>query len=133
MEFINKFLIIIFLRRKFIIFMESNSSNSDDKNKVYIDKKAERNFRKFKEGDQIIHLYGIDNNILGIYQFAEKMDFEMFEATMPANIKINGIILIYNENVYEDFDSVICEEIGKLSKLTSPVLIANKIYAFVMK
>lgn len=101
--------------------------------KVYIDKKAEQNFRKFKEGDHIIFLYGIRDNIIGIWD-SHPLDLEKFELTLPSNMKINGMILIYNDNVYEDFDSLIQTELENLKiHKQSSHLIADKIYAFVMK
>jgi hypothetical protein len=101
--------------------------------KVYIDKKAEQNFRKYKEGDHIIFLYGIRDNILGLWD-SHPLELDKFELTLPTNMKINGMILIYNDNVYEDFDSLIQTELENLKSLKQiSHLIADKIYAFLMK
>jgi hypothetical protein len=110
--------------------MESSS-------KVFIDKRVEQTFRKFKESDHIIYLYGIDNNILGTW-ITDKEDnysLENFVLSLPSGFKINGVIMIYNENVYEDFDSLALTEIEALKNVDEMYkhLISENIYAFVMK
>ena len=101
--------------------------------KVFIDQKAELNFRKFKEGDHIIFLYGINENIVGLWD-SHPINLEKFELTLPSNFQINGMILIYNDNVYEDFDSVIQTELEDLKAIRkNSNLISDRLFTFVMK
>lgn len=109
----------------------------ESSNKVFIDKRVEQTFRKFKESDHIIYLYGIDNLILGTWLTDLECNYslENFMLSLPSGLKINGIIMIYNENVYEDFDQLTQTKIEGLKNVDENFkhLISGKIYAFVMK
>jgi hypothetical protein len=81
--------------------------------KVYIDKRVERVFRTYKEGNHALFLYGIDNVILGTWN-NNNSDFSEFNNILPSGLKIIGVILIA-ETSYEDFDAMLSNEIGKLN------------------
>jgi hypothetical protein len=84
-----------------------------------VDSLLEKNMRLFKQNDQTLYLYGIDEYCLGIWKNTTLNENEehLITSILPAGIKINGCIFIYNENVYEDFDSLIESEIEKLKDL----------------
>lgn len=84
-----------------------------------IDSLLEKDIRLYKQNDQTLYLYGIDEYCLGIWKnsiLSEKEE-DLMTSILPVGIKINGCIFIYNENVYEDFDSLIEAEIEKLKAL----------------
>jgi hypothetical protein len=81
-------------------------------NNLFIDKRVERIFRNYKEGNHILYLYGLGNIILGIWK---NTDFADFNNILPSGLKINGIIIIA-ETSYEDFDSMLTEELPKLAE-----------------
>jgi hypothetical protein len=111
--------------------MESQNTNS---NKIYIDKRVEQTFRKFKERDHIIYLYGLANNIFGTWICnQDHLDLKNFLLSLPSGTKINGILQIYNDNVYEDFDSVLASQVQKLKSMKEKYLVSDKLYGLVMK
>lgn len=99
---------------------------------VYISKKCDKLFRSFTEGDNFIALYGIQNHIIGGWKTEDFLSFEKPEKALPTNIKINGFALIYNDNVYEDFDAIIQEKLEKI-KSSSYNIFENSMFVFVMK
>jgi len=99
---------------------------------VFLSKKCDKLFRKFTEGDNIIALYGIQNNIIGGWKTEDFTSFEKFSKFLPENLKVNGFALIYNDNVYEDFDAIIQEKLEKIKNSLSNVFESN-IYVFVSK
>jgi hypothetical protein len=92
-------------------------------------KTAENYIRTFTEGDNIVTLYGLKNNILGAFN-QQTTNFENFSNTLPENMQINGFGFIYNENVYEDFESLIDEQ---MEKLKNSSLVSDTLFCFVCK
>lgn len=84
---------------------------------VYLTKSCEGLFRKQTDGDNMIILYGIDNNILGGWKSEDFESFGEISMNLPSNLKINGFAFIYNDNVYEDFDSLIQINLEKIKNL----------------
>ncbi len=84
-----------------------------------VDSLLEKNIRLFKQNDQTLYLYGIDEYCLGMWKnnTLSENEEDLITSILPVGIKINGCIFIYNENVYEDFDSLIEAEIEKLKDL----------------
>ena len=96
---------------------------------IYISKNTEKYLRSFTEGDNIITLYGLKNNILGGFN-QSTTQLEDFSHLLPENMQINGFGFIYNENVYEDFESLIGEQMEKFK--SSPV-VSDTLFCFVIK
>ncbi len=99
---------------------------------VYLSKKCDKLFRTFTENDNLIALYGIQNYILGGWKTDDLTSFDKLSKHIPENLKVNGFALIYNDNVYEDFDSVIQEKLEKI-KNTHANFFEKNIYVFVLK
>lgn len=106
---------------------------------VYLDYQIDKKIRSNKEGDAILHFAGIGNIIFSILKFqknitepdncySEEKILEMF----PVNTKINGFILIYNENTYDDVDEAINTNIEILKKNYSQKL-SDKLYILCVK
>ena len=76
--------------------------------KFYIDTLANQKIRAYKEGDHILYLIGYNNYILDV-QNNESFDYNDFKAVSPVGIDIIGSIAIYNENTFEDFETVLNE------------------------
>lgn len=99
---------------------------------VFLSKKCDKLFRTFTENDNLIALYGIQNYILGGWKTEDFSSFEKISAYLPENLKVNGFALIYNDNVYEDFDSVIQEKLEKIKNSFSNFFEKN-IYVLILK
>ncbi len=99
---------------------------------VFLSKKCDKLFRKYTENDNLIALYGLQNYILGGWKTEDLTSFDKFAKYLPENLKVNGFALIYNDNVHEDFDSVIQEKIEKIKNSLSNYFEKN-IYIFVLK
>jgi len=99
---------------------------------VFLSKKCDKLFRKFIENDNMIALYGLQNNILGGWKTEDLTSFDKIAKFLPENLKVNGFALIYNDNLYEDFDSVIQEKLEKIKNSTSNIFEKN-MYVFVLK
>lgn len=99
---------------------------------VYLSKKSDKLFRTFTENDNLIALYGIQNFILGGWKTDDLTSFDKLSKNIPENLKVNGFALIYNDNVYEDFDSVIQEKLEKI-KNSHANFFEKNIYVFILK
>ena len=99
---------------------------------VYISKKCDKLFRTFTENDNIIALYGIQNYILGGWKTEDLTSFDKLSKHIPENLKVNGFALIYNDNVYEDFDSAIQERLEKI-KNSNANFFEKNIHVFILK
>lgn len=97
---------------------------------IYMSKNAENYIRTFTEGDNTITLYGLKNNILGGFD-QSKTNFENFSDFLPENMEINGFGFIYNENVYEDFESLIDEQMEKFKNCGNNI--SDTLFCFVIK
>ena len=109
---------------------------AEEENKIYIDTKLNNSIRTYKEFDNIIYTIGIDNLILGLIKISsvssEKEEanktidesyLKKIKEIIPLGSYINGCLAIYNENTFEDFESVLNEEITKIKELNKNLLI----------
>ena len=105
--------------------MEDLSKLENSNNIIIIDNKLNSVIRSYKQDDNIIYSYGINNIIVGLIKISsissenenkenEEFDYESFKNLIPIGMYINGVIAIYNENTYEDFESVLEEQIEKI-------------------
>ena len=108
--------------------MEDLSKLENSNNIIIIDNKLNSVIRSYKQDDNIIYSYGINNIIVGLIKISsissenenkenEQFDYESFKNLIPIGMYINGVIAIYNENTYEDFESVLEEQIEKIQLL----------------
>jgi hypothetical protein len=108
--------------------MEDLSKLENSNNIIIIDNKLNSVIRSYKQDDNIIYSYGINNIIVGLIKISsissenenkenEEFDYESFKNLIPIGMYINGVIAIYNENTYEDFESVLEEQIEKIQLL----------------
>ena len=111
---------------------------AEEENKIFIDLKLNNSIRSYKEFDNILYTIGINNIILGLIKIrtisSEKEEenkeidesyLNKISSIIPIGSYINGCIAIYNENTFEDFESVLNEEIEKIKKINKN-LILNK-------
>ena len=114
-----------------------------EENKIFIDKKCEESIRNYKIGDNILYSFGINNLIFGLIKikvsssedeklnFEEEIDINNLKKNIPFGMEINGIFAVYNENTFEDFESVLNEEENKIKKILND---ENKnFYLFALK
>ena len=108
--------------------MEDLSKLENSNNIIIIDNKLNSVIRSYKQDDNILYSYGINNIIVGLIKISsissenenkenEQFDYESFKNLIPIGMYINGVIAIYNENTYEDFESVLEEQIEKIQLL----------------
>jgi hypothetical protein len=108
--------------------MEDLSKLENSNNTIIIDNKLNSVIRSYKQDDNILYSYGINNIIVGLIKISsissenenkenDKFDYESFKNLIPIGMYINGVIAIYNENTYEDFESVLEEQIEKIKEL----------------
>ena len=108
----------------------------EEENKIFIDTKLNGLIRRYKEFDNIIYTIGIDNFILGLIKISSKSSEKEEENKMieenymnkisdiiPIGSYINGCLAIYNENTFEDFESVLNEEIEKIKEINKNLII----------
>ena len=112
----------------FYSLMEDLSKLENSNNTIIIDNKLNSVIRSYKQDDNILYSYGINNIIVGLIKISsissenenkenEQFDYESFKNLIPIGMYINGVIAIYNENTYEDFESVLEEQIEKIQEL----------------
>ncbi len=112
----------------FYSLMEDLSKLENSNNTIIIDNKLNSVIRSYKQDDNILYSYGINNIIVGLIKISsissenenkenDKFDYESFKNLIPIGMYINGVIAIYNENTYEDFESVLEEQIEKIKEL----------------
>ena len=107
-----------------------------EENKVQIDSKLSNSIRSYKEFDNIIYTIGIDNLVLGLIKISsvstEKEEantttdesyLKKIKDIIPVGTYLNGVIAIYNENTFEDFETVLNEHIDKIKELNKDLLI----------
>ena len=108
----------------------------EEENKIIIDSKLNNSIRTYKEFDNILYTIGIDNLILGLIKIrsvsSEKEEgnqsidesyLKNVKDIIPLGSYINGCIAIYNENTFEDFESVLNEEIEKIKEVNKNLLL----------
>ena len=108
----------------------------EEENKIIIDSKLNNSIRSYKEFDNILYTIGIDNLILGLIKIrsvsSEKEEgnqsidesyLKNVKDIIPLGSYINGCIAIYNENTFEDFESVLNEEIEKIKEVNKNLLL----------
>ena len=108
----------------------------EEENKIIIDSKLNNSIRAYKEFDNILYTIGIDNLILGLIKIrsvsSEKEEgnqsidesyLKNVKDIIPLGSYINGCIAIYNENTFEDFESVLNEEIEKIKEINKNLLL----------
>ena len=109
-----------------------------EENKIYIDSKINYSIRTYKEFDNILYTIGIDNLILGVIKISS-VSTEKEEANtttdeayinkikniIPVGSYINGAIAIYNENTFEDFETVLNDQIEKIKEINKDLLICK--------
>lgn len=111
---------------------------AEEENKIFIDSKLNNSIRSYKEFDNILYTIGINNIILGLIKIktisSEKEEenktidenyINKISSIIPIGSYINGCLAIYNENTFEDFESVLNEEIEKIKKINKN-LVLNK-------
>ena len=111
---------------------------AEEENKIFIDLKLNNSIRSYKEFDNILYTIGINNIILGLIKIktisSEKEEenktidesyINKISSIIPIGSYINGCLAIYNENTFEDFESVLNEEIEKIKKINKD-LVLNK-------
>ena len=109
-----------------------------EENKVYIDSKISNSIRSYKEFDNILYTIGIDNLILGLIKIStvssEKEEanntiddsyLKKIKDIIPLGAYINGAIAIYNENTFEDFETVLNEQIDKIKEINKELFICK--------
>ena len=93
--------------------MEDFSKLENNNNTIVIDNKINSVIRTYKQGDNILYSYGINNLILGLVKISsissenenedkDNFNYEIFKKSIPIGMYINGVIAINNENTYED-------------------------------
>ena len=108
--------------------MEDFSKLENNNNTIIFDSKINSVIRSYKQGDNILYTYGINNLILGLVKISsvssenenedkDNFNYELFKKFIPIGMYINGVIAIYNENTYEDFESVLQEQCEKIKEL----------------
>ena len=108
----------------------------EEENKIIIDSKLNNSIRTYKEFDNILYSIGIDNLILGLIKIrsvsSEKEEgnqsidesyLKNLKDIIPLGSYINGCIAIYNENTFEDFESVLNEELSKIKEINKNLLL----------
>ena len=108
----------------------------EEENKIIIDSKLNNSIRTYKELDNILYSIGIDNLILGLIKIrsisSEKEEgnqsidesyLKNLKDIIPLGSYINGCIAIYNENTFEDFESVLNEELSKIKEINKNLLL----------
>ena len=109
-----------------------------EENKIYIDSKINNSLRSYKEFDNILYTIGIDNLVLGLIKISsvssEKEEankatddsyIKKIKEIIPLGSYINGAVAIYNENTFEDFESVLSEQIEKIKEINKELLICK--------
>ena len=109
-----------------------------EENKIYIDSKINYSIRTYKEFDNILYTIGIDNLILGVIKISsvstEKEEantttdeayIKKIKNIIPVGSYINGAIAIYNENTFEDFETVLNDQIEKIKEINKDLLICK--------
>ena len=109
-----------------------------EENKIYIDSKISNSIRGYKEFDNILYTIGIDNLVLGLIKISsvstEKEEanqttddsyIKKLKDIIPIGVYINGAIAIYNENTFEDFESILNEQIEKIKEINKELLICK--------
>ena len=112
--------------------------SDNDEQKIYIDFKLNNTLRKYKENDNILYTVGIDNYILGFIRISAKSEenesqnynieekyLKKIKNILPIGLYINGVIAIYNENTFEDFETVLNEQLEKIKEINSDLFIAK--------
>ena len=120
--------------------------SDNDEQKIYIDFKLNNTLRKYKENDNILYTVGIDNYILGFIRISAKSEenesqnynieekyLKKIKNILPIGLYINGVIAIYNENTFEDFETVLNEQLEKIKEINSDLFIAKSKEARTMK
>ena len=108
--------------------MEDFSKLENNNNTIVIDNKINSVIRTYKQGDNILYSYGINNLILGLVKISsissenenedkDNFNYEIFKKSIPIGMYINGVIAINNENTYEDFESILQEQCEKIKEL----------------
>ena len=110
----------------------------EDENTIFVDTKLNNEIRSYKEFDNVLYTIGIDNLILGLIKISsvssekeesnqtiEESYLNKISDIIPLGSYINGCLLIYNENTFEDFESVLTQELDKIKKINKN-LILNK-------
>ena len=109
---------------------------AEEENKIFIDLKLNNSIRSYKEFDNILYTIGINNIILGLIKIktisSEKEEenktidenyINKISSIIPIGSYINGCLAIYNENTFEDFESVLNEEIEKIKKINKDLVL----------
>ena len=107
----------------------------DINDSLFIHKNIENMLKKlYTENDNRLVVLGIDNYGLEIIKF-EDINSKLFNNNLPIGIKIIGIILAYNDNVYEDFDSLAEEMVKELvnNKEIIPYINQENLYYLLIK
>ena len=109
-----------------------------EENMICIDSKLSNSIRKYKEFDNILYTIGVDNIVLGLIKISsvssEKEEanstiddsfLKNLKNTIPVGMYLNGAIAIYNENTFEDFETVLNEQVEKIKELNKELLIGK--------
>ena len=109
-----------------------------EENTIYIDSKLSNVLRSYKEFDNILYTIGIDNLVLGLIKISsissekeecnttiEDSYIEKIKDIIPLGTYLNGAIAIYNENTFEDFETVLNEQVEKIKNINKGLLISK--------
>ena len=109
-----------------------------EENIICIDSKLSNSIRKYKEFDNILYTIGVGNLVLGLIKISSvSSEKEEANATIddsflknlkniiPVGMYLNGAIAIYNENTFEDFETVLNEQVEKIKELNKELLIGK--------
>ena len=107
-------------------------SKLENFNGIIIDEKLKSTINTYKQDDNILYSFGINNIILGVIKISseslknkkenkenEKFDYKLFKNLIPIGMYINGVIVIYKENTYEDIKIILKEQCEKITEFQS--------------
>lgn len=117
--------------------MVSNLNSTEiDLTKVVFNENLERQVLENGESDHKFLMLGIDNCIFSILKFTEiNPDFlNNIFTILPKGLKIVGILYVYNENLYEDFEEIFKSDVEVLKENSKDLnFLQSKIYYFLTK
>ena len=107
-------------------------SKLENFNGIIIDEKLKSTINTYKQDDNILCSFGINNIILGVIKISseslknkkenkenEKFDYKLFKNLIPIGMYINGVIVTYKENTYEDIKIILKEQCEKITEFQS--------------
>lgn len=98
---------------------------------LLISKFIQNQLKSFPENDHIFLALGIDNYITNII----KLDFinDEYQEFFPVGVSIIGLIFLYNDNIYEDFDSLYVETLLNNKSIIEAKSKLRNVYCLLIK